>query len=433
MAFHHPHHHQQNLHTTAASYCCCQLPPPPSCHHLPPLSPPTTDPFHVAAIVSQLLQSQNHQNLQSQNHQNLHPKNHQNQRPAHQENPFIFSLLQRIDALESSLQKYSTSGFSLRDAAARIIQAHFRAYLVHRSRTLRQLKDLASIKSALATFKSSISRQAFVDFDSLSHNAMDLLHKLESIQSGDKMIRDSKRTVTREIVEFLELVDGFCAKRRQVLTMKIKSMRLARNDNIAARDTKEFSGHNVGSKTRTVDNKEKKLMANLRERVENIGRMAKALEEQEQEAFGDADIDEFKHVDDEDDDLLGQIASNYRLKNGLNVKQHAQSSNARKRVCFVEDGNLIRLYDTDGDSSRSTSRLVDVIEDSTKGTHDEEEAQSDVEGSSQSSEELRKFRSDEVSEECENQDEFTFSTTPEPAKMEPRVDFMSRKPGVKIV
>lgn len=322
----------------------------------------------------------------------------------------------------------------MRDAAARTIQAHFRAFLVHRSRTLRQLKDLASIKSALASLKSSLSRHAFVDFDSLSHKAMDLLLKLDSIQSGDKMIRDSKRTVTREIIEFLELVDGVCVKRHEVLVRKMKNMRLVRNDdNRAAHNTRGYSEHNVGSKVRNVDNEEKKLMANLKERVEKIGKMSKALEEQEQEVFGEAEIRGFKHVDDENDDILGQITSSYRLKDGLNAKKNAQSSNANKRVCFMEDGNLIRLYDMDGDC-RSTSRLVDVIDDSAEGTHDEEEARSDGEGSSQSSEEMRKFKSDEVSEECNNQDvDFTFSTTPEPAKMETRADFSLRKPGVKIV
>ncbi|XP_021770910.1 BAG family molecular chaperone regulator 8, chloroplastic-like [Chenopodium quinoa] len=434
MAFH---HHLHNLHTTTNSFCCCPPPAPPChhptppCHHPPLLSPPTSDPFQVAAIVTQLLQTQtqtplNYHLNSSRTHKNQkhpHHNNHENQ-----DNSLLLSLLQRIDALESSLQKYSSSGFSLRDAAAKIIQAHFRAFLVHRSRTLRHLKDLASVKSALASFKSSLSRHAFVDFDSLSRNAMDLLHKLDSIQSGDKMIRDSKKTVTREIVEFLEIVDGVCVKRQQVLTRKMKSMRLVRNDSRATRDTKGFSGHNVSSKTRTVDNEEKKLMANLKERVEKIGRMTKALEEQEQEVYGDAENKGFKHVDDEDDDILDQIATKYRLNNEFNVKKNDQSSNAKKRVSFVEDGNLIRLNDTDGES-RSSSRLVDVIEDSINGTHDEEEARSDGEGSSQSSEEMRKFRSDEVNEECDNQEEFTFSTTPEPAT---RANFSSRKPVVKI-
>ncbi|KMS99262.1 hypothetical protein BVRB_2g046310 [Beta vulgaris subsp. vulgaris] len=422
-------HHHPNHHNTTTAYCFCQSqpsPPPLPCHP-PLLSPPTTtttttttttDPFLIASIVAQLLSSPNPQNLYSQH---INPTSiSQNQRHPHQQSqqfhphsPF-FSLLQRIDALESSLQRFSSSSSSssrsfssLRDAAARTIQVHFRAYLVCRSRTLRQLKQLASIKSGLASIKSSLNFHGFVDFDSLSHNAMDLLLKLDSIQSGDKMIKDSKRSVTREIVEFLELVDGACVKRQQVLlTRKMRSMRLVRNDNRSVYESRGFSERNAGSKCRNVDSKEKKLIANLKERVEKIGRMSKLLDEQE--VFGDGKLKGFKHVDeeDDDDDTVGQVTSNYRLRNGLNMKKNAQSSNAKKRVCFVQDENLFRVHNNDG-NCRSASRMVDVIENSSKETDDEEEeAESDGEGSSQSSEDLRKRRSDEVSarSKCRNVD-----------------------------
>ncbi|XP_057521757.1 BAG family molecular chaperone regulator 8, chloroplastic [Amaranthus tricolor] len=439
MAFHHQHNHQQNLHTTTTSICCCRTrpcypPPPPS----PPLSTPSTDPFLVAAIVSQLLQSPNPQNLYSQhiqtnsiNHNQRHP--HQDQtHQFHPHSPF-YSLLQRIDALESSLQAFSSSGsssrFSLRDSAARIIQYHFRAFLVHRSRTLRQLKDLASIKSALASLKTSLSRHGFVDFDLLSHKAMSLLLKLDSIQSGDKMIKDSKRCITREITEFLELFDGVYVKRHQVLTRKMKNLRLVENDNRAFNGTRGFTERNAGAKSRNLSNEEKKLMANLRERVEKIGRMSKALEVKEQEVFGGNETKGIKDVDDEENNIIDKITNNYKSKNGLNMK-NAQSSNSKQHVCFVENGNLIRVYDVDRDPK---ARVVDVIEDSTKGALDEEEVLSDGEGSSydDSNEGTRNCGSDK---EFDNQDEeFTFSTTPEPLRIDPRADFMSRKSGVNIV
>ena len=98
-------------------------------------------------------------------------------------------IISRINALESSLQHFSrTSNFysypscTLKDAAARVIQTHFRAFLVHRSRTLRQLKDLAFIKSSLNSLKRSISNKTHFDCEAVSQKTMDLLLKLESFQ-----------------------------------------------------------------------------------------------------------------------------------------------------------------------------------------------------------------------------------------------------------
>ena len=101
------------------------------------------------------------------------------------------SLYQRFKithrSLKSSLHHFSISSHyspppSLRDLAVRVIQTHFCAFLVHRSRTLRHLKELALIKSAFNSLKSSTSSETHFDYDTLSHKAMDLLLKLDYIQ-----------------------------------------------------------------------------------------------------------------------------------------------------------------------------------------------------------------------------------------------------------
>ncbi|KAJ6421577.1 hypothetical protein OIU84_028866 [Salix udensis] len=238
------HHHCQNhvsapttFTTTTTAPCCCFSHCSTQPHHHP-ISPPqlSTDPL-LQSLVS-LLQQQ--QQLQLQHHRshlfspclnepNSHKKNHHQQSKLHfqqeddpQQTHFVLSsLLQRINTLESSLHQFSACSsnnhschsHSLRDTAARVIQTHFRAFLVHRSRTLRQLKELAFIKSGFNSLKSSISTESHFDFKVVSHKAMDLLLKLDSIQGGDPMIRDGKRSVTRDLVRFMEFVDGFRNKK----------------------------------------------------------------------------------------------------------------------------------------------------------------------------------------------------------------------------
>ncbi|KAK9699355.1 hypothetical protein RND81_08G169200 [Saponaria officinalis] len=367
MAYHH-HHHQQNHHSTTQS-CCCQ-PQPPSYHSLhpqppPPSPPPTFDPFLIETIVSQVLQSQT---LLNHTHQ-LHSPHH-----------FVPSLLRRLHHLETSLNNLSSSSsyppIYLRDAAARVIQTHFRVFLVRRSRTLGMLKLLARVKSTLNRLQSSFSLHGFVDFDSFSRNAMDLLLFLDSIQGEDQMIRDSKKSITREIVQFLEMVDGVCVKRHQVMTRKIKSMKLVKNDKArSGHISKGYSERAEGSKGRNVDeDEEKKLIENLRERVERIGKMSRELEK-------DDESPEFEHLGDEDK----HIKSKYGLNNGGSNKKKVPFSDGKKHVCFVEDGDKIRV-----------GRDVDEMEDTSKGRQDEEEAHSDGGQSSSQSSEERSNRSYEV-------------------------------------
>lgn len=288
---------------------------------------------------------------------------------------------------------------------------------------MRQFKDLAYIKSSVSFLKSYLSRNGFVDFDSLSGKATDLLVQLDSIQSGDQVIRESKRSITREIVQFLEMVDGVFVKRHQVLTKTMKNMRMGRNDG-----SRRSSERDVGSKSRNTGSNERKLIANLRERVERIGRMSKALED---EQVDDAETEGFEHVDDEDGDIIG-LTNNYPVQNGVPVKKNTLRANAKKHVCFMEDGNVVRVYDIDGDIRR-TFQDIDEVEDSSKGRQEEEEAESDNEQPSLRSEDGKKRVSHEDGESQYYQDEeFTFAA-PEQVKMEARAELLSRKAGVKIV
>ena len=206
------HHHCQNhvsaptIFTTTTAPCFCFSHCSTQPHHHP-ISPPqlSSDPL-LQSLVS-LLQQQQQQQLQHHrshlfspclNEPSSHKKNYHQKSNIHfqqeddpQQTHFVLSsLLQRINTLESSLHQFSACSsnnhschsHSLRDTAARVIQTHFRAFLVHRSRTLRQLKELAFIKSGFNSLKSSISTESHFDFKVVSHKAMDLLLKLDSIQ-----------------------------------------------------------------------------------------------------------------------------------------------------------------------------------------------------------------------------------------------------------
>ncbi|XP_074316810.1 uncharacterized protein LOC141653067 [Silene latifolia] len=420
MAFHHHrnnHPYRHLNHQSATTTCCCNHPPPPP-QQPPHCSSSSSDPFVIATIVSQILQSQpplnysiNPTNPTSISTNQTNPFNHSHH--------FLTSLVHRIDNLESSLLHLSSNNlnpssskknasFFVKDAAARVIQSHFRVFLVRRSRVLRQIKVLANVKSSLNRIKSKFSDHGFVDFDYLSHSAMDLLTLVDSIQGEDQMIRDSKKSVTREIVQFLELIDGACVKRHQVMTRKIKATRLVRNDKArSGLDSREYSERAGGSKGRNVDN-EKKLIANLRERVERIGKMSRALEADE------VVDDEVEHIGDGNGGNFDHVRTKYGLNNGVNLNKSASLSDGKKRVCYVEDGKTIRVYNVDGDNIIG-ARDMEEIEESTKVREEEEEddddeveAQSDGQQSTQSSEDVTSSKSYEVDGSHNDDKDFTF-------------------------
>lgn len=115
---------------------------------------------------------------------------HQQKNVPREDDHIVLScLLRKMDDLESSLNqlsarydqrrdRYST----LRDSAARVIQTHFRSYLVRRSISFRHLKELATIKSSFLSLKSSVSGKPLFPFKTVSQKATDLLLQLDSIQ-----------------------------------------------------------------------------------------------------------------------------------------------------------------------------------------------------------------------------------------------------------
>ncbi|KAI3963925.1 hypothetical protein MKX01_028369 [Papaver californicum] len=326
-------------------------PPPPSSHHpspSPQCSPPySIDPLLIQSIVTQILQSsQPPPPPPPENHlypKFLKPQKQQQKQTENQEEKRTRSLLKnlhcRIDALESSLHHLSTSSSSspsshshhnlpsLRDLAARIIQIHFRAFLVRRSRTLRYLKNLGFIKSSFNSLKSSLStnnNNSQLNHSVLSQKAMDLLLKLDSVQGGDPMIRDGKRSISRDLVRFLEFIDSISVKRQQISSKTMKNVRTQTENNQEFRVCRDQGGS-------------QKVLDKLNQRIQDCYRVIddeNDTDEEEEEEEEHGEIEDLHPIDDEQENSRDP---NY----GILVKRPNVSVKSKKSVRFADnEGNV---------------------------------------------------------------------------------------------
>ncbi|KAJ6683977.1 hypothetical protein OIU85_007650 [Salix viminalis] len=297
-------------------------------------------------------------------------------------------------------------------------------FLVHRSRTLRQLKELAFIKSGFNSLKSSISTESHFDFKVVSHKAMDLLLKLDSIQGGDPMIRDGKRNV-----------------RALGNTSKARALN-AKNGYGSCRD---------------LTQSQKEIVEKLRKRVEKISGFSRVCENDQE----DAELEGFQQFVDDDDRELDRKVSVDGKRGVLLIRRGGQPS-VTKAVSFSENGNSYRVIsDTDesainGDGSSNDGS--DTIDDHgeaveihfaetgerkgfSKGAENDQEAHlEDGGGSAESSDSERNPRRNprnggdyESNGYCLNKDGSLVFSAPVPVKMESRADMMKKRKAVKIV
>ncbi|KAL4368830.1 hypothetical protein GQ457_05G017170 [Hibiscus cannabinus] len=407
------HHH----HTTSCSACFCSQPPA-----SPHPQPQQSDPL-LQALASLLLQSQPQQNrcqnqihcLKSFQDQNFATKKqHFDQRQLQQEELdfILFSLVSRINALESSLQHFSRASkfsshpsLSLKDAAARVIQIHFRAFLVHRSRTLRQLKDLAFIKSSLDSLKLSVSNKTHFDNVAVSRKAMALLRKLDSYQGGDPMVREGKRSVSRDLRQFLEYIQGLVLERNKQLFKNAKNARVWGN----------------GSKARILSSNSRGTMEKLRDRIENLERLSKTEEGDDED--GDVELEGFHQVIGETQNprfsIAGKaiVSATQNTNGGVLVRRQGIQPTVKKTVSFAENGDIYRIIRSgDGDladesvSSDDHGGIMEnlVIEENGKEMN---------------------LNNEEASCDYEIQDGDFVLTAPLPVKMEPKADLMKKRKG----
>ncbi|XP_052195063.1 BAG family molecular chaperone regulator 8, chloroplastic [Diospyros lotus] len=317
-------HHHCHPATASCSCCCCYTT---CCDGPQPDSLLQSLSSHFRHPPSQPYPPSNSQSFHHHHHYHQEtpfyppPAHHQHRQEQFQAQPTVSSLLRRIAALESALRRQasvnSSSPYSLRDAAARTIQTHFREFLVRRSRKLRQLKDLASIKSTLNALKASVYDDVRPYSRSLSRRALGLLHKLDSIQGGDQMIRDHKRSISRDLNRFLEFLDG---ERNKVSSVVVKNVKFGRVGN----KSRVFcSGQKIGA-AKFVDpaGGERDLIEKLKSRVEK------------KDGFFEEDGIEIE---------LGNPRISIKGNAGLLKRQGGDQAKVKKTVSFADNGTVYRF------------------------------------------------------------------------------------------
>ncbi|XP_027352403.1 BAG family molecular chaperone regulator 8, chloroplastic [Abrus precatorius] len=418
----HQHHHQHPHQTPPPTnhYCCN---PSYSC-----CTPPQDN--LVQAIATLLSQTQSHP-IPSLKHytksyplHNLPIQNHHLQTQS-----TISSLLHRIESLESSLNHYTHH--SLRHAAARVIQTHFRSFLVRRSRTLSHLKHLASIKSTFNALKYSFSNHTHLDFAPLSLKVANLLLELDAIQGCDQLIVDGKRSISRDLVQFLDSIEEVAVKRHVLYVRAAKTAK---------------SGQKVCKPRNSGDDEKRKLLQNLRGRVEKLSRLCKV-------SANDDECSEHEEKGFHDDDhvvkgvLIGRRDGVSPKKNGVFAHRQGIQPRVKKNVRFAENENVCEVYSgdvtcSDGSSSsdeqgevlENVSGAVEDVVDSSQDAEDDEEALvGDSGGSPRSSDDGERNSRRVLKNDGRNVvEEQLLLSAPLPLKMENRSDFKKSK-GVKFL
>lgn len=259
------------------------------------------------------------------------------------------------------------------------------------------------------------------------------------------MIRDGKRSISRELIHLLDSIEGAAAKKQLRLVKATKNAMSVQNIN---------KSRVLNSKNRNLAHDQRKLLENLRGRVEKISRLCKLSANDEENAKSEGIL----HVSDDDDDGDPRIVISRRngvpsTKNGVFVQtQEVQlQPKVKKSVSFSDSGNVSKIYSntyepilsedvTCMDGSSSSDEQEEVLEnirnevedvmDSSRGAEDDEETIPDNGGSTQSRDGERNGRR-YLKKDVRTEEKLVFSA-PLPLKMETRDDLMKSK-GVRIL
>lgn len=241
------------------------------------------------------------------------------------------------------------------------------------------------------------------------------------------MIVDGKRSISRDLVQFLDSIEEVAVKKHMHYVKAVKSSRSGQK----VQRTRKPEGD---------DDEKKKLLKNLRGRVEKISKLCKVYGDDEEGLENEESV----HDDDDDYDDDGVtdvvVARRDGNKNGVFVQRQVIQPRVKKSVRFAENGNVCEVYSTrtcesDGSSSNDDQgevlenrkfAVVDVV-DSSQGVEDDEEVLvEDSGGSTRSSDD-----GDIVKEQFQAHQEKILFSAPLPLKMESRTDLKNK--GVKIL
>ncbi|VVB04433.1 unnamed protein product [Arabis nemorensis] len=412
------HNHQDYVPLIATSSCCCD-----SCPCCTQSNHPSPPPDNLLHLVASYLQNQQQERqcpdqtcscetqclrfngIRSHQHRVLHQ---QKNAPRECDHIVLSCLLRKIDDLESSLNQFSACYVqrrdrhsTLRDSAARVIQTHFRSYLVRRSISFRHLKELATIKSSFLSLKSSVLGKPHFPFKAVSRKATDLLLQLDSIQGRiDPMIRNSKRSLSRDLVRFLQYIDDCAIKRFDFVSKSAMNVRFVGSGRkLRGSDGKKPQGFGV-AEDRTIEKLRnrigKRKVGRSRSRIGVVVKGNELKPRVRKPVVFDKNMNVYQLYGDthdltssaEDDSVDGGeeivmmsrdsgIRPSSKTRNMVLVKGSGRINKVGKTVSFDENGNIYKVY---GDTTESS------ISEEDESTRKKEEEETDSENEASSSE-----------------------------------------------
>lgn len=251
------------------------------------------------------------------------------------------------------------------------------------------------------------------------------------------MVRDSKKAVSRDLVQFLDQIDNFTVKRHGLPVKAMKNLRLGQNVSKSRVSNPKLGSH--GNQKETIDK--------LKSRVEKICERSRIFEDDGK----DMNLRRFHHVGGDGDEEEEEEESPSRTRSRILAKGHRSQPRVKKSVSFAENGNLFRVlgsnrqHGDDGvlDERDSSDELVEdtcneavEIKEFSEVAEDEEEAHGEG-GSPETSDGERNPRrkmtsGDNYEFQGSNHGSSAFSA-PLPLKMENKADLMKNRKSLKIL
>lgn len=255
------------------------------------------------------------------------------------------------------------------------------------------------------------------------------------------MIRDGKRSISRELVRFMEFIEEITVKRHGILRRGVKNVRIRGN---GTKSRVLRGGQRMrSSDCRGSEGDERELMEKLRESVEKIRVFSR-------------DEEENAELENPTVSINGDCGVSVNRNGGLSKRYGGDQPKAKKNVSFADNGNVYRVFrpvssgDYNGSDSIDDERelvynsLTGEVEEKTEEDEEthmekEEEGSSEIsneEGSSEISNDEgnpRRNLGANFNYEMRKQEDgsFVFSA-PMPVKMEPRAELMNMKSNVRV-
>lgn len=263
------------------------------------------------------------------------------------------------------------------------------------------------------------------------------------------MIRDGKGSISREIMRFLEFIDGLAAKKHGCSYKPAKNVRFVMNNNKSGASNASV-GHG------DLSGYHKEIVERLSDRIEKIRGFSRVCDNDEE----DVELEGFhQFINDEEDEYEnpkffpnGKNGGS-KIRYGGLMKNNVGKPRVKKSVIFAENGNVYRTFSNDHESvligdgsfcegsdssgdhgetmdhseieerngiSKSTENDVVVDEENAASTQSSNGERNPTRNVRRSNDyEIRRFRQDK--------DGSSVFSAPMPVKMESRVDVMKKR------